>query len=114
VNPEPEEVDDGGNDDETEDSSEEVLCDDFLLTKRARGQWREWGEEKGLAIFNPRRTSSKFQRSTTTAVPTAMKAKRPTILQEMVRERKTPVRNIHVHHGRVNSLQRPSVSTAMR
>lgn len=48
--------------------------------------------------------SSRFQRSITTAVPTVKNVNRPTILHEMVSERKTPVRIIHVHHGFVNSL----------
>jgi hypothetical protein len=48
--------------------------------------------------------SRRFQRSITTAVPTVQKANRPTILHEMVRLRKTPVRIIQVHQGLVNSL----------
>lgn len=43
--------------------------------------------------------------STRTAVPTVKKAKSPTILHDIVRLRNTPVRIIHVHHGRVKSLR---------
>ena len=60
--------------------------------------------------------SSRFHKSMTTAVPTVMKANSPTILQEIVRDKKTPVRIIHVHQGLVNSLpnadQHESVSTS--
>lgn len=48
--------------------------------------------------------SRRFQRSITTAVPTVQKAKSPTILHEMVKLRKTPVRIIQVHQGLVNLL----------
>ena len=44
----------------------------------------------------------------TTAVPTVMKTNNPTILHEIVRLRKIPVRNSQVHHGLVNSLRRSS------
>lgn len=60
------------------------------------------GDER--TIVRPRLTSSKFHKSTATAVPTVRNAKRPTILHEIVKERKTPVMVIQVHHGRVNSL----------
>lgn len=39
-----------------------------------------------------------FHRSMTTAVPTVRNMKSPTILQLMVRARKTPVVMSHVHH----------------
>ena len=60
--------------------------------------------------------SSRFQRSITTAVPTARNAKRPTILQLIVNASDTPVAIIQVHHGRENSLpdqRRRSRSSAL-
>lgn len=52
-----------------------------------------------LTIVRPRLTSRRFQRSTATAVPTDKNANRPTILHEIVKERKTPVKVIQVHQG---------------
>jgi len=82
----------------------------FLVypSKTEISEWfseEEWGREEERTMEWPRFISSRFQRSTTTAVPTAMKANNPTILHEIVRDKKTPVNNIQVHQGRVNSLQ---------
>lgn len=54
-----------------------------------------------------------FQRSMHTAPPTVKNRKRPTILQEMVRARKTPVEMSHDHHAFENSLEMRIVNLAV-
>jgi hypothetical protein len=49
--------------------------------------------------------SKRFHRSNRTAAPIAKKVKSPTILQLIVRLKKTPVAIIHVHQDTENSLE---------
>lgn len=113
VNPKPKKVHDRRHDDEPERSRQEMFRDMLLWLPSVsvdQGSFSEGKEEaEGMqrTIECPRLMSNRFHRSTTTAVPTARKANNPTILHEMVKERKTPVKSIHVHHGFVNSLSCP-------
>ena len=61
--------------------------------------------ERLLTMVKPRRTSRMFHRSTITADPTVRNMKRPTILQLIVKARKTPVATSQAHHACVNSLR---------
>lgn len=121
MHPKPKQVNDRGYYDESERPRSKVFNDVFLniLNKQKHeihGEgsflW-ERGKKEQLTTEWPRLISRRFQRSTTTAVPTAMKANNPTILQEIVRDKKTPVNNIQVHQGRVNSLYETTRGTSV-
>lgn len=61
--------------------------------------------ERLLTMVKPRLTSRMFHKSTITADPTVRNMKRPTILQLIVKARKTPVATSQAHHACVNSLR---------
>ena len=107
MHPEPEEVDHRRDQDEADGAGGKVAVELFLsgltITVSVRTGRADVSDHE-LTIVRPRLTSRRFQRSTATAVPTDKNANRPTILHEIVNERKTPVKVIQVHQGRVNSL----------